>query len=92
MVNDGPLYTLNGILRKEFLRDRLNYTCKALGYQGRYTPYSGRYTFVTKYKPVLDQSVLMTLTGHIDPAMPERYNRPHLVEQMKQLQSVRALM
>jgi integrase len=92
MVDDGPIYTLNGILRKEFLGDRLKYTCHRLGYQGRFTPYSCRYTFITKYKPILDQSVLMTLAGHVDPAMPERYNRPHLVEQMRQLQTIRPLL
>lgn len=91
-VTDGPLYTLDGILRKEFLRDRLRYTCEANDIQGRIVPYSCRYTYVSRYKSILDQSVLMSMVGHVDPAMPERYHRPYLEEQMGQLQYIREVL
>jgi len=68
---------------------------KAIGNAGistegkRYIPYSGRYTFVTLVKPLLDRAALMALTGHVDEAMPERYDVPYLLERAKQLQPVR---
>lgn len=91
-IDHGPLYSLDGILRKEFLRDRLRYTCQSNDIQGRVVPYSCRYTYVSRYKSVLDQSVLMSMVGHVDPAMPERYHRPYLAEQMEHLQGVRAIL
>jgi hypothetical protein len=60
-----------------------------LFYRLRYIPYSGRYTFVTLVKPLLDRAALMALIGHVDEAMPERYDVPYLLERAKQLQSVR---
>lgn len=91
-IDHGPLYSLDGILRKEFVRDRLRYTCEAHGIEGRIVPYSCRYTYVSRYKAVLDQSILMAMVGHVDAAMPERYHRPYLIEQMGQLQAVRAVL
>jgi len=79
-------------LNRELPINRLR---KAIGNAGistegkRYIPYSGRYTFVTLVKPLLDRAALMALTGHIDEAMPERYDVPYLLERAKQLQPVR---
>lgn len=91
-IDRGPLYTLDGILRKEFLRDRLRYACEANGIEGRIIPYSCRYTYVSRYKSILDESVLMSMVGHVDKAMPERYHRPYLIEQMEQLQGIREIL
>ena len=79
-------------LNRELPINRLR---KAIGNAGistegkRYIPYSGRYTFVTLVKPLLDRAALMALTGHVDEAMPERYDVPYLLERAKQLQPVR---
>jgi integrase len=79
-------------LNRDLPVDRLR---KAIGNAGistegkRYIPYSGRYTFVTLVKPLLDRAALMALIGHVDEAMPERYDVPYLLERAKQLQSVR---
>lgn len=79
-------------LNRDLPVDRLR---KAIGNAGipteekRFIPYSGRYTFVTLVKPLLDRAVLMALTGHVDEAMPERYDVPYLLERAKQLQPVR---
>jgi len=79
-------------LNRDLPVDRLR---KAIGNAGisikgkRYIPYSGRYTFVTLVKPLLDRAALMALTGHVDEAMPERYDMPYLLERAKQLQPVR---
>ncbi len=79
-------------LNRDLPVDRLR---KAIGNAGistdgkRYIPYSGRYTFVTLVKPLLDRAALMALTGHVDEAMPERYDVPYLLERAKQLQPVR---
>jgi integrase len=90
---EGLMYSLDGRpLRREFVRERLKHTCEALGMEGRYTPYSGRYTFVSRYKPIVDGQILMSLTGHVDPAMPERYSVPHLRERVKQLSAARELL
>jgi len=40
-------------------------------------------TFVTLVKPLLARAALMALTGHVDAAMPERYDVPHLLERAK---------
>jgi len=80
-------------LNRDLPVDRLR---KAIGNAGistegkRFIPYSGRYTFVTLVKPLLDRAALMALTGHVDEAMPERYDVPYLLERAKQLQPVRA--
>ena len=55
-------------------------------------PYSGRYTFVTRYKPILEGDLLRTFTGHVDEAMPSRYHQPFPIEQMKRLQGARRLL
>jgi len=88
------LFTFAGRpLNRDLPVDRLR---KAIGSAGipmegkRYIPYSGRYTFVTLVKPLLDRAALMALTGHVDEAMPERYDVPYLLERAKQLQPVRA--
>jgi integrase len=80
-------------LNRDLPVDRLR---KAIGNAGiladgkRYIPYSGRYTFVTLVKPLLDRAALMALTGHVDEVMQERYDIPYLIERAKQLQPVRA--
>lgn len=88
------VFTFAGrLLNRDLPVDRLR---KAIGNAGittegkRFIPYSGRYTFVTLVKPLLDRAALMALTGHVDEAMPERYDVPYLLERAKQLQSVRA--
>jgi len=75
-------------IRAELLRARLAAAAEKAGIQSkgrRIIPYSGRYTFNSSVKPFLPQEVLMTLMGHVDAAMPERYDVPVLIERMKQL-------
>jgi integrase len=77
-----------GYIRKDLLLDRLRLAIKTAGIptEGkRFIPYSGRYTFDTTVKPFLPAAVLMALMGHVDPAMPERYDVPILLERMRQL-------
>ena len=90
----GPVFTFHQkILRREHFNKRV---VRAIGMakvktEGRkFSAYSGRYTYVTVVKPFLDRAALMTLTGHIDEAMPERYDKPYLLERARQMQSVRA--
>ena len=83
------LFTFRGdVIRKDLLQDRLR---SAIGRAGipmkgrRFIPYSGRYTFNTTLRPFLPAAVLMAIMGHVDPAMPERYDVPILLERMRQL-------
>ena len=83
------LFTYRGeYIRKDLLLDRLRLAIKTaeISTEGkRYIPYSGRHTFDTTVNPFLPAAVLMALMGHVDPAMPERYDVPILLERMRQL-------
>lgn len=87
--DEDLLFTYRGeFIRKDLLLDRLRVAIKnaAIPTEGkRFIPYSGRYTFNTTLKPFLPAAVLMTLMGHVDAAMPERYDVPVLLERMRQL-------
>jgi integrase len=75
-------------IRPELLHSRLRLAAeraKILPQGRRIIPYSGRYTFDTTVKTFLPREILMLLMGHIDQAMPERYDIPVLVERMKQM-------
>lgn len=71
---------------RDLLRDRLLHAVKNVGIdtkETRIVPYSGRYTFVTTVKPMIDRASLMAPAGHVDDAMPERYDIPVLTERMR---------
>lgn len=75
-------------IRPELLHARLQSAAsnaKILPQGRRLVPYSGRYTFDTTVRPILPLEILMLLMGHVDQAMPERYDVPVLLERMKQL-------
>jgi integrase len=86
---DEFLFTFKGdVIRKDLLQDRLRSAISRAGIptEGRrFIPYSGRYTFNTTLRPFLPAAVLMAIMGHVDPAMPERYDVPVLLERMRQL-------
>ncbi len=83
------LFTYKGAaIREETLHARLQLAAERAGilYPGRrIIPYSGRYAFETVVRPLIPKDILMLLMGHIDQAMPERYDLPHLVARMKQM-------
>lgn len=87
----GLAFTANGgPVSRWLLYDRLKAAAANAGIKDkRIIPYSGRYTFVSTVKPLIDRAALMAMTGHVDDAMPERYDIPYLTERMRQLQPIR---
>ena len=83
------LFIYNGApIRPELLHSRLHVAvdrAKIPAAGRKIIPYSGRYTFDSVFRPILPQEVLMAIMGHIDPAMPEHYDQPVLIDRMRQL-------
>ncbi len=51
----------------------------------RLTPHAMRYTYNTRMRMLLSEQVLQEVVGHRSDAMTALYDRPHLVERLKQL-------
>ena len=55
---------------------------------GRYTPYSGRYTWRTLFGANLESTASMELMGHRDTDTHQSYNRPQLEERIRERSTI----
>lgn len=76
-----------GVITNDHLYKRVRLAMRQSGLAlaaGRYTPYSGRYTWRTLFAPRLDPQLSREIMGHRDDATHQAYNVPELAERIRE--------
>jgi integrase len=75
-------------IRREYLRERLLRTAQRAGLPSLdgFAPYSGRATYITCVRPLLDPAMLRAMVGHSSESTTDIYDRADLLARARQVQ------